>query len=126
MIEVKVKMNYQIREIENKKYIELISVNDPISTENDALDQIALCWEVESNLLMIHYATLSEDFFSLKTKVAGNIIQKLINYNIKTAAVIPKEIMENGRFREMALEMNKGNHFRMYESREEAEKWLIK
>jgi len=26
----------------------------------------------------------------------------------------------------MALEINKGNHFRMYESKEEAEKWLLK
>lgn len=25
----------------------------------------------------------------------------------------------------MAIEANKGNHFRMYESKEEAEKWLL-
>jgi PadR family transcriptional regulator, regulatory protein AphA len=125
-IEEKSKMNYQIREIENKKYIELISTTDPLSTENDALDLVALCAEHETILLMIHYAALSQDFFKLKTRVAGNMLQKFINYCIKTSAVIPQEVMEKGRFREMALETNKGNHFRMYENKEEAEKWLLK
>jgi PadR family transcriptional regulator, regulatory protein AphA len=124
-IEEKEKMNYQIREIENKKYIELISATTLISTENDALDLVSLCWEHDTYSLMIHYEDLSEDFFKLKTKVAGNIIQKFINYGLKAAAIIPQEVIQKGRFREMALETNKGNHFRMYESKEEAAKWLL-
>lgn len=123
---VKDKMNYQIIEIDNKKYIELISSSQPLSTENDALDLVALCGEHNTNLMMIHYDALSEDFFNLKTKVAGNMLQKLVNYHIKAVTVIPREIIQKGRLREMALETNKGNHFRMYENKEEAEKWLIK
>ena len=126
VMEEKDKMNYQIREIESKKYIELISTTEPLSTENDALDLIALCWEHETIALMIHYAALSEDFFKLKTKLAGNMIQKFINYGIKAAAIIPQETTQKGRFKEMAMETNKGNHFRLYESKEEAEKWLLK
>jgi hypothetical protein len=118
-------MNYQIREINNKKYIELISTSSPLSTENDALDLVALCIENATNLLMIHYVALSQDFFKLKTKVAGNMLQKFINYNIKATAIIPDDILHKGRFREMALETNKGNHFRMYEKIEEAERWLL-
>ncbi|EPR14069.1 DUF4180 domain-containing protein [Ruminiclostridium papyrosolvens] len=124
--EEKEKMNYQIRKIGSKKYIEVISTTESISTENDALDLIALCWEHEANALMIHYETLSEDFFKLKTKVASNIIQKFINYGIKAAAIVPQETIQKGRFKEMALETNKGNHFRLYESKEEVEKWLLK
>lgn len=125
-IEEKEKMNYQIRQIENKKYIELFSTTEPLSTENDALDLIALCWEHETSLLMIHQTALSQDFFKLKTKVAGNFIQKFINYSIKAVAIIPQETIQKGRIKEMAMETNKGNHFRMYESQEEAEKWLLK
>lgn len=125
-MEEKDKMNYQIREIENKKYIELISTAEPLGTENDALDLIALCWEHGINALMIHYTALSEDFFKLKTKSAGNIIQKFINYGIKAAAIIPQETIQKGRFKKMAMETNKGNHFRLYESIEEAEQWLLK
>ncbi|MDK8183359.1 DUF4180 domain-containing protein [Paenibacillus sp. UMB4589-SE434] len=70
VMEEKDNLNYHVREIDNKKYIELISTTEPLSTENDALDLIALCWEHEANALMIHYATLSEDLFKLKTLIS--------------------------------------------------------
>lgn len=126
VVEEKDKMNYQIRELESKKYIELISTAEPLSTENDALDLVALCWEHETNALLIHYADLSENFFKLKTKLAGDIIQKFTNYGIKAAVIVPQDTIQKGRFKEMAMETNKGNHFRLYESKEEAEQWLLK
>jgi molybdopterin-guanine dinucleotide biosynthesis protein A len=119
-------LNYQIIKIENKKYIELISADTPLSTENDALDLISLCWEHETSFVVIHNEALSESFFDLKTKAAGNIIQKLVNYGAKAAAIISQETIQNERFKEMAMEINKGNHFRMYGSKEEAENWLLK
>lgn len=61
----------------------------------------------------------------IKTKVAGSILQKFMNYRIKAVAVLPNEIIQKSRFRELALEMNKGNYFRMYESKDSAEKWLL-
>jgi PadR family transcriptional regulator, regulatory protein AphA len=125
IMEEESKMNYQVNEIENKKYIELIAVKEPLSQENDALDLIALCWEQEAQAIMLHSSALSPDFFNLKTTFAGNFIQKFINYNIKVAAVFPQELVQKGRFKEMALETNKGNHFRMYETKEEAETWLL-
>lgn len=118
-------MNYLIMEL-NKKYIELLSADSPLNTENDALDLIALCWEHGVNSVMIHYEALSEDFFNLKTKVAGNFIQKLINYSIRAVSIIPQDVVQNDRFKEMVLETNKGNHFRMYSNKEEAESWLMK
>lgn len=124
-MEEKNKMNYQIREIENKKYIELISYTEPLKTENDALDLVTLCSEYETNLLIIHYTALSEDFFNLKTRVAGNMIQKFINYGVRVAVIIPGEI-NKGRFEEMSMEMNKGPHFRLYEDKGGAEKWILK
>ena len=69
-------MNFKTREINGKKYIELISTTKPIREENDVLDLIALSWENDTKAFMIDHLALSEDFFKLKTKVAGNIIQK--------------------------------------------------
>lgn len=126
IMEEKDKMNYQIREINNKKYIEVISATELLSTENDVLDLIALCWEHDTSLIMIHSTALSQDFFNLKTKVAGNFIQKFINYNIKVVTIIQQETIQNNRFKEMAMEINKSSHFRMYESKDDAEKWLLK
>lgn len=126
MIEEKEKMNYKVAEKENKKYIEVISSTQSLSTENDALDLVALSSEYDTGLLMIHYEALSEDFFKLKTKSAGNMIQKFVNYGIKVAVVLPAELILKGSFKQMYTETNKGNHFRMYQDKEEAEKWLLK
>lgn len=125
MIEEKEKMNYKIIENDKKKYIEIISSTLPLSTENDALDLVALSREYDTGLLMIHYDALSEDFFNLKTKSAGLMIQKFVNYGIKTAVVLPSELILKGSFKKMYTETNRGNHFRMYQNKDDAEKWLL-
>ena len=35
-----------------------------------------------------------EGLFNLKTKVAGNMLQKLVNYHIKAVTVISREIIQ--------------------------------
>lgn len=52
------------------------------------------------------------------------MIQKLLNYGIKTAIIVPEEIIGKGRFKEMTTETNKGQHFRIYDNKKEAENWL--
>lgn len=124
-IEERNKMNYQIKETSTEKYIELFSTASPLNTENDALDLIALCSEVDTNLLILHLAALSEDFFNLKTGVAGKIIQKFVNYRIKVAVIIPDETAIKGKFKDMVIEANRNNHFRIFENILAAEKWLL-
>jgi len=124
-IEERTMMNFKINENGTKKYIEVIFAESPFSTEEDAVDLVALCKENESNLLLLHSQAISEDFFKLRTGVAGQMIQKWINYHVKTAAVIPKEMVNQGRFKEMALESKKSNHFRIFETRDDAENWLL-
>jgi hypothetical protein len=124
-IEERNKMNYKIIETNNKKYIELFSTISPLNTENDALDLIALCGEADTNLLLLHHSTLSDDFFKLRTGVAGKVIQKFVNYHVKVAAVIPEEIIFKGKFKDMVIEANRNNHFRIYENKIDAEKWLL-
>jgi hypothetical protein len=46
-----------------------------------------------------------------------------MNYQIRE---IENKKYRKGRFKEMAMETNKGNHFRLYDNKEEAEKWLLK
>ncbi|WP_202710438.1 DUF4180 domain-containing protein [Sporosalibacterium faouarense] len=122
----KEKLKYEVIEKNHKRYIDFMSAATPLKTEDDALELVALCGEKDTNLLMLHHNTLSEDFYKLKTKVAGNIIQKFINYNVKVAAIIPNSISQKGKFKEMALEINKSNSFRVYDNKKEAEEWLLK
>lgn len=118
-------MNCRIIEKSGIKYVEGPTNQILISNENDALDLVAYGGENNTNRLLLFAANLHEDFFNLKTGLAGAVLQKFINYGIKVAAVIPLELSNQGRFREMALEANRGQHFRIFAEAGEAEVWLI-
>ncbi|WP_055669013.1 DUF4180 domain-containing protein [Desnuesiella massiliensis] len=118
-------MNYQVIEKDNKRYIKCASAETPLRTERDALDLIAASFENNTPLMIIHEEALSEDFFNLRTGLAGTVLQKFMNYHIKVAAIISSEEKINDRFREMALEANKGNDFRVYKNITEAENWIL-
>lgn len=124
-MEERTTMNYKIVENGTKKYIELISGPTPLSTEQDAADLVALCREHDLDFLMLHGEALSEDFFNLRTGVAGRMMQKFITYSVKTAVVIPDPSVNKGRFKEMVTESNRSNQFGVFASREDAESWLI-
>ena len=120
-------MNYSYSVIAQEKgrYIEIVTAKVPLETEQQALDIMSICVENGTTLLMLHASTLSESFFRLATGAAGGILQKLINYHIKTAFVLTESIVIPKRFQEMMLEANKGGQYRFYYSKGEAEQWLL-
>ncbi|MCX8130580.1 MAG: DUF4180 domain-containing protein [Clostridia bacterium] len=123
-VEEKSVMEYKIIGTRAKKYVELVSYVSFVSTEQDALEIISLCGENDTDLLLLHGNALSEDFFKLKTGTAGKIVQKFINYRVKTAVILSEQPDSKGKFREMVSELNRSNHFRFFESKETAEVWL--
>ncbi len=118
-------MNYRVIEKNNRKYIDCFAAAPPIQNDQEALELIALCIENHTARLMINAEVLANDFFDLKTGVAGQILQKLVNYHIKTAFVIIDEMRIKGRFKEMINESSRGNNFRVFANRDEAEKWIL-
>ncbi len=95
-----------------------------ITSEQDAVDLIGLCGYHQTNNLLLYAKNVDKSFFDLKSKLAGEILQKCMNYYMRLAMVLPSEVENNKRFTEMALETNKGNHFRIFKTREEAIEWL--
>jgi hypothetical protein len=117
-------MNYKVVEKNHKKYIVCDSAETPLQSEQDALDLIAACFENNTFLLMLNAEVLADDFFRLRTGLAGQVLQKFINYRVKVAVVLTKEQRIMGKFKEFLAEANKGNDFRVFSSSEEAEDWL--
>lgn len=115
-------MNYEIVERNNKQYI---YINSQLSSEEDVLDIIGICMGNNINFLMFNNEALTEDFFNLKTGLAGMALQKFMNYHIKVAAIIEDENKIQGRFRELLVEVNRGNDFRVFKNIEDAETWLL-
>lgn len=118
------KWKYEIIEKNMKKYIWLSSEKNTIENEEEIMDLMSICFENNIELLLIDNNVLSDSFYNLKTGFAGMVIQKLVNYNIKIAVIIDKEMISK-RFKEFLIESNKGNHFGGFSDLDVAEKWLI-
>ncbi len=102
-----------------------ITVTDgQIRSEGDGLDLVSACVEQGTNLVLLPTACLSDDFLRLSTRVAGLVLQKLVNYNIRTAAVLDTE-RTAVRFQEFSMEANKGQAFRTFDTSAQAEAWLL-
>ncbi len=115
-------MNYQII---NNLYLECLLGDGWIEKEADALDLVAACGENRVQRLLLYSENLSDDFYQLKTGLAGAILLKFSTYHIKVAAVLKPEQVNQGRFREMALEANRSNReFHIFYNRPKAVEWL--
>ena len=117
-------MNYKVVNFGLQKYIQCIPGETSLANERDAVDLVAACGENGTHRLMVFAENLSADFYRLNSGVAGNILLKFSNYHIRVAAVLTPELVNQGRFREVVIETNRGNQFRVFYELTEAEKWL--
>ena len=115
-------MNYKIVEKLNKKYIE---INESFVCESDVLDVIGICISNNVRLLLLREEVLTDNFINLRTGLAGIVLQKFINYQIKASAIIEDKNKIEGRFKELIRELNKGNDFRVFDNIKDAEKWIL-
>jgi PadR family transcriptional regulator, regulatory protein AphA len=105
-------------------YIETLPGGALLDSEQAALDLIVSCGEANTFLLLLHAENLPEDFYNLRTGLAGNVLQKFVNYHIRVAAVLTPELANQGRFGEMVQEANRGNQFHVFYEHASAEHWL--
>ncbi len=66
---------------------EILPGSETIGTTEDLLDILADAGSNGSTGLIIHVATLTGDFFDLKTGIAGEILQKFSNYRMRLAII---------------------------------------
>jgi PadR family transcriptional regulator, regulatory protein AphA len=90
----------------------------------DPAAAVVRCIEHGSRALLFDAEALPDAFFDLSTGVAGELVQKLVNYHVRMAAVVPDLAARSARFREFAREANAGRQFRFFETREDAVAWL--
>ena len=88
------------------------------------MDVVAACFEQSRQDLLIDRQALPAKFFDLRTGVTGELVQKLNQYGIRLACVVPDLRVQPERFQEFAREVNRGSRARFFESREDAVGWL--
>lgn len=119
-------MNYHLGEQNHTEYIDCAGHGLLLRDEQDALDLLTACGEHQAPRLLLDEENLAEDFFQLRTGLAGKILLKFSNYAVKVAAIFPPERVKRGKFRDMVLETNRGNEFRVFSEREKAVEWLTR
>lgn len=97
---------------QNNIDIAVISSNEIIIKDvQSALDFMATVqYETGSNRIIINKSSISEDFFNLSTKLAGELLQKFVNYYVKMAIIGDFSIYPSESLRDFIYESNKGKH----------------
>ena len=74
-----------------------------------ALDLMATVqYEAECDRIGIYKSLLSEQFFDLKTRLAGEILQKFTNYQVKVAIIGDFSTYPSQSFKDFIYECNSG------------------
>ena len=85
---------------------------------------VVRCIEHDTRALLFDGGALPPAFFDLSTGVAGELVQKLVNYGVRMAAVVPDLSAHSRPFQDFAREANVGRRFRFFATRAEAVAWL--
>ncbi|WP_123039214.1 DUF4180 domain-containing protein [Cohnella candidum] len=104
------------------KDIAVVSGDEVLVTDvQSALDLMATVqYETGCDRIVLDKALVSESFFDLKTRLAGEILQKFINYRVKAAFVGDFSGYGSQSLRDFIYECNHGNDFFFVPNEEQA------
>ena len=86
-----------------------------------ALDLMATVrYETNADRMILPKAALSERFFVLSSRLAGDILQKFVNYQFKVAIVGDFSSYTSKPLRDFIYESNNGSHVFFVSTEEEA------
>ncbi|MFV0519820.1 MAG: DUF4180 domain-containing protein [Lachnospirales bacterium] len=101
-------MKYELLGV-NKDIANIVSDDILIYDVNSALDFVmSLQYECNTNMFIINKKNIVEEFFDLKTTLAGEILQKFVNYNVKIAIIGDYSIYTSKSLHDYIFECNKG------------------
>jgi hypothetical protein len=83
-----------------------------ISSSADASDLIGNAWADDASLVVVPVRRLDPEFFRLGSLVAGDFLQKAVNYHVQIAVIgdITEHLERSGALRDFVLESNRGTH----------------
>jgi|SRR5690348_13263729 len=93
------------------RILELDRSGPPIGSERDAVDLISQAAENKAGIVALPSERMATAFFELKTRVAGEMIQKFSIYGVRVAIVgdVSAAMTSSSAFRDFVRESNRGN-----------------
>jgi hypothetical protein len=97
---------------ENNFEIAVVNSSDILITDvQSALDLMATVrCETGCDRVILRKSAIVEDFFDLKTKLAGDVLQKFVNYFFKFAIIGDFSVHSSKSLKDFIYESNKGKH----------------
>ncbi|NQX64773.1 DUF4180 domain-containing protein [Paenibacillus alba] len=107
---------------ENDVKIAVVTSEELLITDiQSALDLIATVnYEAGCDRIILNKSAICEDFFNLKTRLAGEILQKFINYHVKIAIVGDYSMYSSMSLKQFIGESNQGKNIFFLSTEQEA------
>jgi hypothetical protein len=102
-------MKITIHEQGGQKIAEVASDSVIINNEQDALDLMVEPALAGAKKIIIYQKNIVPGFFDLGTRLAGEILQKFVNYRVKLAVVGDFKNVESDSLKAFIYESNRGN-----------------
>lgn len=103
----------------------LLVNNDFILTSTDGLHEVfSECFAQNTDRVLLHAYNLPAAFFDISSKTAGELMQKLTDYNIQTAIIMDTDVKTSSLFSQMAGDSNRFGCVRFFETEEKGKAWL--
>lgn len=101
----------RVEVIGDQRVLVLDPAGSPVGASN-ATDLIGDAWGHDVRVVVIPVERLDPDFFRLKSGVAGELTQKLVNYRLHLAVVgdIADHVAASDALRDYVRESNRGRH----------------
>jgi len=113
-------MIIQSHEINTIKIAEVISDQIIIQSAQDGLDLMGDVYYQGFDKVILYEKNITPEFFDLKTKIAGEILQKFSNYRIGLAIVGDFDKYDSKSLKDFIFESNKTRHVNFLKSLENA------
>ncbi len=105
-------------------FLEICSEEQIIDKEQDALDLLGELYGKCYDGIIIHERNIASSFFDLKTRLAGDVLQKFSNYCVRLAIVGDWSKYPSHSLSAFIMESNRGKIVNFATSIEEAVKLL--
>lgn len=83
-----------------------------LARDTDATGLLGELWDQDVDMIVIPMARFADDFFVLSTRVAGEIIQKFVNYRMRVAVLgdMAEHVARSEAMASFVRESNRGTH----------------
>ncbi|MBA4057085.1 MAG: DUF4180 domain-containing protein [Marivirga sp.] len=116
-IHIAMEVVHEVRNVNGKNIIVISNIGTTIDDTQQFLD---LIFNLSSEYIIMRKEIFNEAFFDLKTGLAGDILQKVVNYSRRLGIVGDFTAYDSKSLRAFIVESNRSNNIAFVETVEEA------